>query len=216
MSEPIRLNRDELAKVFKDFETLRQFELLLDTVDEVSNTTLISLQQDVDNNTDSIALKADIASPTFTGTVTIPTLDVTGSITVTGTVDGRNIAVDGVKLDGIEAGAEVNDVDSVAGKTGVVTLVKGDVGLGNVDNTSDVNKPVSTAQQTALDLKAPIASPSFTGTAKTEGDTFGIDTAKTPASASDTGTTGQIAWDADYLYVCTATDTWKRVAIATW
>jgi hypothetical protein len=39
---------------------------------------------------------------------------------------------------------------------------------------------------------------------------------KTPASASDTGTTGQIAWDADYIYVCTATDTWKRVAIATW
>ena len=44
-------------------------------------------------------------------------------------------------------------VDSVAGKTGTVTLVKGDVGLGNVDNTSDVNKPVSTATQTALDLK---------------------------------------------------------------
>lgn len=33
-------------------------------------------------------------------------------------------------------------------------IVKGDVGLGNVDNTSDVNKPVSTAQQAALDLKA--------------------------------------------------------------
>lgn len=32
-------------------------------------------------------------------------------------------------------------------------IVKGDVGLGNVDNTSDVNKPVSTAQQTALNLK---------------------------------------------------------------
>jgi hypothetical protein len=43
-------------------------------------------------------------------------------------------------------------------------LVKGDVGLGNVDNSSDVNKPVSTAQQTALDLKAPLASPTFTGT----------------------------------------------------
>jgi hypothetical protein len=37
-----------------------------------------------------------------------------------------------------------------------------------------------------------------------------------PASASDTGTAGQVAWDADYIYVCTATDTWKRVAIATW
>ena len=55
-------------------------------------------------------------------------------------------------------------VDSVAGKTGVVTLVKGDVGLGNVDNTSDSAKPVSTAQQTALDLKANLASPTFTGT----------------------------------------------------
>lgn len=46
------------------------------------------------------------------------------------------------------------NVASVAGKTGVVTLVKGDVGLANVDNTSDVNKPVSTAQQTALNAKA--------------------------------------------------------------
>lgn len=44
-------------------------------------------------------------------------------------------------------------VKSVAGKTGDVTLVKGDVGLGNVDNTSDANKPVSTAQQAALDSK---------------------------------------------------------------
>lgn len=37
------------------------------------------------------------------------------------------------------------------------------VGLGNVDNTSDANKPVSTAQQTALNLKANLASPTFTG-----------------------------------------------------
>ena len=45
-------------------------------------------------------------------------------------------------------------VSSVAGKTGTVTLVKGDVGLGNVDNTSDANKPVSNATQTALNAKA--------------------------------------------------------------
>ena len=38
------------------------------------------------------------------------------------------------------------------------------VGLGNADNTSDVNKPISTTTQTALDLKAPLASPTFTGT----------------------------------------------------
>lgn len=48
-------------------------------------------------------------------------------------------------------------VTSVASKTGAVTLVKADVGLTNVDNTSDANKPVSTAQQTALDGKVNIA-----------------------------------------------------------
>ena len=44
-------------------------------------------------------------------------------------------------------------VDSVAGKTGVVTLDKADVGLGNVDNTSDTNKPVSTLQAAAIGTK---------------------------------------------------------------
>ena len=61
------------------------------------------------------------------------------------------------KLAGVTAGAEPNVVDSVAGKTGAVTLVKADVGLGSVDNTSDAAKPVSTATQTALDLKADAA-----------------------------------------------------------
>lgn len=37
--------------------------------------------------------------------------------------------------------------------TGDVTVTKGDVGLSNVDNTSDMNKPVSTATQAALDAK---------------------------------------------------------------
>lgn len=55
-------------------------------------------------------------------------------------------------------------VDSVNGRTGAVTLSKTDVGLSAVDNTADAAKPVSTAQQTALNLKAPLASPTFTGT----------------------------------------------------
>ena len=45
-------------------------------------------------------------------------------------------------------------VTSVAGKTGVVVLTKGDVGLGGVDNTTDLDKPISNATQSALDLKA--------------------------------------------------------------
>jgi hypothetical protein len=47
-------------------------------------------------------------------------------------------------------------------------------------------------------------------------DSIRVRTAKTPASATDTGVAGQIAWDANFIYICTATDTWKRVAIATW
>jgi len=48
---------------------------------------------------------------------------------------------------------ELAPVQSVASKTGAVSLVKGDVGLGNVDNTADADKPVSSATQTALDAK---------------------------------------------------------------
>ena len=44
-------------------------------------------------------------------------------------------------------------VSSVAGKTGIVTLDKSDVSLGNVDNTADMAKPVSTAQATAINAK---------------------------------------------------------------
>jgi Major tropism determinant N-terminal domain len=49
--------------------------------------------------------------------------------------------------------------------TGTVSgITKTMVGLGNVDNTADADKPVSTATQTALDLKANLAGPTFTGT----------------------------------------------------
>ena len=46
-------------------------------------------------------------------------------------------------------------------------ILKSDVGLGNCDNTSDMNKPVSTAVQTALNLKANLANPTITGTLTT-------------------------------------------------
>lgn len=48
--------------------------------------------------------------------------------------------------------------------SGNVTVTTTDLSLNNVTNTSDASKPVSTAQQTALDLKANLASPTFTGT----------------------------------------------------
>lgn len=63
----------------------------------------------------------------------------------------------GVTLASNTQGAKADSaVQSVNGKSGnSVTLVKGDVGLGNVDNTSDADKPISTATQNALNDKAP-------------------------------------------------------------
>jgi hypothetical protein len=65
--------------------------------------------------------------------------------------------------------AALTDLNNYAPKasptfTGTVSgITKTMVGLGSVDNTSDAAKPVSTATQAALDLKAPLASPTFSG-----------------------------------------------------
>jgi hypothetical protein len=73
-----------------------------------------------------------------------------------------------------------------------------------------INKAAPTE---ALDVTGNVLA---SGTIRTSGDKLIVTTAKTPASASDTGTVGTICWDASYIYVCTATNTWKRTAIATW
>lgn len=73
---------------------------------------------------------------------------------------GAATAAQGAKADTAVQPAAISglvpNTRKVAGKalTGDVTLAKGDVGLGSVDNTSDAAKPVSTATQTALDGKA--------------------------------------------------------------
>ena len=54
-----------------------------------------------------------LAGATMTGDLTVPNLDVTSNVTVGGTVDGRDVAADGTKLDGIEAAADVTDTANV-------------------------------------------------------------------------------------------------------
>lgn len=60
--------------------------------------------------------------------------DGSGDINPLGLVDGRDVAADGSKLDGIESGAQVNDVDSVFGRTGTVTAQSGDYAASQVVN----------------------------------------------------------------------------------
>lgn len=86
---------------------------------------------------------SDANKPVSTATQTALDAKVTGPASVT---DDLPAIFDGT------TGKLIKSKTYAAFKT-LLALVKGDVGLGNVDNTSDANKPVSTAQQSALDLK---------------------------------------------------------------
>lgn len=48
------------------------------------------------------------------------------------------------------------------------------------------------------------------------GSTMRLRTAKTPATSTEACDSGTIAWDTGFVYVCTATNTWKRAALTTW
>jgi hypothetical protein len=78
-------------------------------------------------------------------------------------------------------------VNSVNGQTGVVVLTKSDVGLANVDNTSDAAKPISTATQTALNAKQDTsAKGAVSGYASLDGSGK-VPTAQLPAAALSSG-----------------------------
>ena len=81
----------------------------------------------------------------------------------------------------------------------VLGITKTMVGLGNVDNTTDLLKPISTATQSALDLKANLVSPTFTGTVTASGTlTSGVVTYPNSHGTSgqflSTTGSGTLAW----------------------
>jgi len=108
--------------------------------------------------TAAINLKANITSPTFLGTPSLPT----GTIGVTQTAGNSTTALATTNFVTTANNLKAN-IESPAFTGTVSGITKAMVGLSNVDNTTDLLKPISTATQTALNLKANIASPTFTG-----------------------------------------------------
>lgn len=97
------------------------------------------------------------------------------------------------QLSGIGEGV----VASVNGKTGIVELNATDIGLGNVNNTADADKPVSTAQKAAIDACMPKTGGTFTGTVKvSDCSDMGLILRNSALLSSDfaPATNGDIAW----------------------
>ena len=120
--------------------------------------TAVTTHQNDSTNIHGIADTAALVTLTGTETLTNKTIAL-GSNTVSGTTAQFNTAITDGDFATL-AGTETLTNKTITTPAG---LVKGDVGLGNVDNTSDASKPVSTATQTALDLKANLAGATFTG-----------------------------------------------------
>ena len=80
-------------------------------------------------------------------------------------------------------------------------------GVGDGANTTVIGNAETTATRVAG---------TATSALRVDGDTVRIVNDRTPATSGAAGNEGDICWDANYIYVCTAANTWKRAAIATW
>jgi len=147
----------------------------------LTGTTITSINS-------NIALKAPLASPTFTGTVSGISSTMVG-------LGNCNNTTDLLKPISTATQTALNLLAPVASPTftGTVSGINSTmVGLGNCTNTSDANKPVSTAQQTALNLKSDLISPSQTLVLYKSN--YGI----TPPDVTTNSTYGAIGANYDY------------------
>jgi len=111
----------------------------------------------VDDTTPELGGNLDLNSHDITGT---GNLNFTGSVTLSGTVDGRDVAADGTKLDGIEASADVTDTANV---TAAGALMDSEVtNLAQV-KAFDSSDYATAAQGTTADAALPKAGGTMTG-----------------------------------------------------
>jgi alpha-tubulin suppressor-like RCC1 family protein len=145
-------------------------------------------------------LKANLASPSFTGNVTGITASMVGLGNVDNTSDANKL-VSAAQQTALNLKANLASPNFTGNVTGITAAM---VGLGNVSNTSDASKPVSTAQQTALDLKANLASPSFSGTVTLPAGTASAAPLKlTTGTNLSTAVLGSVEFDGNNLYLTT-------------
>jgi hypothetical protein len=90
-----------------------------------------------------------------------------------------------------------------------LTSLSGNIVPGQPGDTYDLGTAAQPWQQLYVSDQI-----STSGTVTT--DKLRIAAPTIPGAADSTGTAGDVAWDSNYMYVCVATDTWKRSSITTW
>ena len=116
------------------------------------------------------------------GTLATKSAVTVGDITATGTAGSTTFLRGDGSWQTVGGGGDMLKADNLSGLANNATA-RNNIGLGNVDNTSDANKPVSTATQTALNLKANLASPTFTGVPVAPTATAGTNTTQIATTA---------------------------------
>jgi hypothetical protein len=152
---------DQAKPISVSTQTALDLKASIVSLNQKASVTDVALKADITD----LNLKAPIASPTFTGIVAGISAAMVGLTNVNNTSDA-NKPISTATQTALDLKA--NSTDLVAGLatkagtasptfTGIVSGITASmVGLGNVNNTSDANKPVSTAVQTALDLKGSV------------------------------------------------------------
>lgn len=135
-------------------------------------------------------------------------LNVAGNITVTGTVDGRDLSTDGTKLDGIEASADVTDAANVT-TAGAVMKTTYNANTILAATTDDTPAPVTVNEQTIVGR---ITSGNITSLTAAQGRTLldvvqnGVGTRKRQVNDLGTKTTGSVYFDVGDGEVVTITN----------
>jgi len=181
-----------------------------------ATTTGITVGGAVDiNSTADISDTLTLSKPTGTGLSVTADASVGGTLGVTGVSTLGEIDASGV--------ADIADTLTLSKATGTGLQVDADANFdGEVSAASLVSNSIQSLGNLIFNNAAGFERLRLTAAGEFvfQGDaSFAgkfILSAGAPSSASDTGTKDEIAIDADYIYICTATDTWKRVAIATW
>lgn len=167
----------------------------------------------------SLDAKLDLSGGTMTGELVLDdeglgTTVMDGASAIGFKLDTPSYTTSGAKLLSVQNNATEKFAVDKDGKIVSGTIDESSINDGSILARVASNETISGAWNFTSDLGLDTSSP--TAQLDINSNLIRLRSSKTPSSASDTGNAGDICWDSNYIYICVATDTWKRTAISTW